>query len=665
MMPWSQLRTLIDRGREVPVTATLTLHGEFDGSQYGWVIGGERIATVVLDPGEYRLTRDESRLFVAQNGVPRVADDGENAVVMTDGEPLDAASSPVVVSAAGWFFSPGCLDRALDEVFPSGPVIETVHEGRRAFRIPGLPAQYMDASGAPRSITVDAETGVLLAVDTGDGGGELTDLEFPDSLTAETFRWDAARYGAPRRPEPVVPESGPEQVDEWDEEPAEDAVEEAAEGAEPYLVPPPEDVPAGHRVIQAVVRPEDRPHDPNLSWEQGVTTELDLGFVEDGDAGSPERWTLPDVIAPSTVTAWSEPVYKGESVDRMRDGSVLRWESVLRGDGWTAFWDSDRPTSGYVNLTGSFVAHSYGAPWRSPTRAFVHRIEECSPAQRVLTLDLDAAAPPVVAEEGDPPEPLNGVVITRSDEVSTLWRRSSGLPVVWGTDLTSGKTRRVLLPLPVAQGFSMAGGEVLHVDTGAQEFTVDASGTVTEVDRVEPVRPRLPGGQRYWPHPDGGWIVFSQEWRDDEAWPVNLRLGRLSEDGDVRWVLDPADPVDDLWVFDGQIVTGWSKTLTLRDADLEVVRRVQLPLKFHRSEQTGPWLGQWVHGFVNSRGVQEGEDTYQLIDPLTGEDVLSVPVPRGGVSVQWLDGELWVADDRLRLFTQDAAGKWTGREVEV
>ena len=147
MMPWSQLRTLIDRGREVPVTATLTLHGEFDGSQYGWVIGGERIATVVLDPGEYRLTRDESRLFVAQNGVPRVADDGENAVVMTDGEPLDAASFPVVVSAAGWFFSPGCLDRALDEVFPSGPVIETVHEGRRAFRIPGLPAQYMDGGG--------------------------------------------------------------------------------------------------------------------------------------------------------------------------------------------------------------------------------------------------------------------------------------------------------------------------------------------------------------------------------------------------------------------------------------------------------------------------------------------------------------------------------------
>ena len=40
-------------------------------------------------------------------------------------------------------------------------------------------------------------------------------------------------------------------------------------------------------------------------------------------------------------------------------------------------------------------------------------------------------------------------------------------------------------------------------------------------------------------------------------------------------------------------------------------------------------------------------------------------MPRGGVSVQWLDGELWVADDRLRLFTQDAAGKWTGREVEV
>lgn len=635
MLPWSELRKLIVRGREVPVTATLTLHGEFDGSQYGWVMGGVRIATVVLGPGEYTLTRDGSKLAVTQDGVPRIVDDGESAVVMTDGVPLDAASSPVVVSAAGWFFSPGRLDRALDEVFPSGPVTETVHEGRCAFRIPGLPAQYMDASGAPRSITMDAETGVLLAVDTGDGGGELTDLEFPDSLPAETFRWGAARFGTPQCPEP-------------------------------HFVPLPEDVPAGHRVIQAVIRPGDRSRDPNLSWEQGVITELSLGFIEDGDAGSPERWNLPDVVAPCTVTAWSEPVYKGEPVDRMRDGSVLRWESVLRGDGWTAFWDSDRPTSGYVTLTGSFVAHSYGAPWRSPTRTFVHRIDNCPPAQRVLTLDLDAATPPVVEEKGArPPESLDSAVITRFGEVTTLWRRSFSLPVVWGTDLASGETRRVLLPLTVPQGFSMAGGEVLHVDTGAQEFTVEASGTVTEIDHVEPARPRLPGEQRYWPHPDGGWIVFSQEWLDDEAWPVNLRLGRLSEDGDLRWALDPADPIDDLWIFDGQIVTGWSETLTLRDADLEVIRRVQLPLKFHRPERTGPWLGQWVHGFVNSRGVQEGEDTYQLINPLIGDDVLSIPASRGSVNVQWLDGELWVADDRLRVFTKDAAGEWAGREVEV
>lgn len=671
MMPWSQLRTLIDRGREVPVAATLTLHGEFDSSQRGWVMGGERIATVVLEPGEYVLTREGSRLVVTQDGVPRIVDDGESAVVMTDGEPLDAASSPVVVSAAGWFFSPGRLDRALDEVFPSGLVAGTVHEGRRAFRIPGLPAHYTDVRGAPRSITVDAETGILLAVGTGDGGGELTDLEFPDELPAETFRWDAAQYGTPRRPEPTVsdsepehgPEHGPEQVDGWDEDPVESADSAQEQGL--HIVPLPGDVPAGHRVIQAVVRPEDRPHDPNLSWEQGVTTELSLGFIEDGDVRSPERWNLPDVIAPCTVTAWSEPVHKGESVDRMRDGSVLRWESVLRGDGWTAFWDSDRPTSGYITATGSFVAHSYGAPWRSPTRAFVHRIDECPPDQRVLTLDLDAAIPPVAAEEECPPEFLYGAVITRSGEVTTLWRRSSGLPVVWGTDLASGETRRVLLPLTVPQGFSMAGGEVLHVDTGAQEFTVDASGTVTELDTREPQRPELPGDQRYWPHPDGGWIVFSQEWRDDEAWPVNLRLGKLSEDGDLRWVLDPADSVDDLWVFDGQIVTSWSATLTLRDADLEVIRRVQLPLKFHRPERTGPWLGQWVHGFVNSGGVQEGEDTYQLIDPLTGEEVLSIPATRGDVGLCWLDDELWVIDDRLRVFTKDATGEWTVREVEV
>lgn len=383
MMPWSQLRTLIKRGLDTPVTATLALHGGFDGSQYGWVTGDERAAIVVLDPGNYRLTRVGSGLTLTQGGVPRIVEDGQKAVVMTDGEPLDATPSPVIVSAAGWFFDGGRLVRALDEVFPSGPVTGTVHEGRRAFRIPGLPAQHMDASGAPRSITVDAETGVLLAVDTGDGGGELADPEFPDVLPADTFTWDASRYGTPQRPEPLMPERSRGNTDrramETPEEP------EPVDTDAPQLVPLPDDVPADHRVIRAVVRPEDRPHDPDLNWEQGATTELALGFIEDGDAGSPERWDLPDVVAPCTVTAWSEPVVEGEAVDQRANGKGFRWGTVLRGDGWTAYWDADRPTRGYVTVTGSFMAHSYGAPWRSPTRAFAHRVDSCPPVQRVLT----------------------------------------------------------------------------------------------------------------------------------------------------------------------------------------------------------------------------------------------------------------------------------------
>lgn len=190
----------------MPVTATLRLWGEPDGSQFGWIAGDERIAELDLRPGEYRIIRDGDRIRITDtDGTPRLVDDGDRAVVMTDGDPLDATEYLAVTMSATWLRSPGRLLRELDQEFPSGAVEETIRGGRDCLRIPGLPAQHLEASPAMRRITVDAGTGVLLAVDNGDGGGELVDVCFPDAVPADAFTWDSDRFGTPRRPDPWRP----------------------------------------------------------------------------------------------------------------------------------------------------------------------------------------------------------------------------------------------------------------------------------------------------------------------------------------------------------------------------------------------------------------------------------------------------------------------------
>jgi hypothetical protein len=206
MRNWSDIRSLITHGASVPVTATLRPWGEPDGSQFGWIMGNERIAGLVLSPGEYRIVGDEHRIRITDaDGTPRLVDDGDRVVVMTDGDPLDATEHLSVTMSATWLRSPVGLLRELDQLFPSGPVEETVRGGRDCLRIPGLPAQHLKASPAARWITVDAGTGVLLAVDNGDGCGELVDVSYPDVLPADAFMWDSDRFGTPRRPDPWRP----------------------------------------------------------------------------------------------------------------------------------------------------------------------------------------------------------------------------------------------------------------------------------------------------------------------------------------------------------------------------------------------------------------------------------------------------------------------------
>lgn len=672
MTAWSQLRRLIECGMDVPVTATLTLHGDFDGSQFGWVMGGERVATVVLEPGEYRLIRAGRKLLVtetaARHGVPRLLTDGERAVVMTDGEPLGAASSPNVVSSATWLLDHGLLEQSLALTLPAGPATGVVHEGRPAHRIPALPVRFPDGPELRRAITVDDATGVLLAVEIGDGGGRLSDLRFPDVLPADTFTWDDVRFGTPQRPEPVGRQH--RGCDETEQVTPVTPLNRASLAAEvaAWEVAAPDPLPENHRHLEVVVV-----LDEDGSVERGGTCDVRLHFSEHGDSdrlvayGRP-RWTG---VEPHTVTAWAEKLADAAPVDQSDQGRGYRWQTVLRGDGWCAQWDADRPVRGYIQVTGVFYTDPYDVVRVPPTRGRVHqieldyRVEDHPPASGteatggrfesagggdrfwwndgqwvaheqflLITMDLDRAEPPQTAPtlSGVAPQTVDEFAITRHGGERVLWRpEPGGLPAVWRTDLTSGETRRVLLPLPVGSRIELTGGESLLVRAGDEEFLVEDA----EVDGAAVVR------------------ALGKPTRPPAA-PAAVDQGQSC-----------ADPVDKLWIFDGRVVTGWGDVLTIRDAGPEVIQRIRTPWRALGSVQVGPWLG----GVVEGSGIRDEDGswqwTWQFIDPFTGEVQLSIPVAGHGVHSSWCGEELWVADGRLRVVTRDAEGEWTTREVAV
>lgn len=420
MYSWSALRCLIVRGTSASVTATMRLHGDFDGSQLGWMIGGERMANLVLGPGDYRLVRDDRRCLVTEmDGTPRLLDAEDPAVVMTDGDPVDGSENLSVTTPATWLLYPRQLLRILDQVFPAGPADEVTVRGRRAFRLPGLPGRHLDCSGRTRWIDVDADTGVILAMDTGDGGGDLVDVAFPDVLDASVFSWDTRRFGTPRRPEP---------------------------------------------------------------WQPPMS------------AGTS------DLLDPTSEPSEERPV---------------------------AQWNERRATE-------------------EENRAFR---ELCG-----------------VAPERDMP---------------------------------------------------------------------------------------LPGYDFVQEHPDGGYIVLNER-ADEDARMLACHLGRVI-DGAVHWVEETYSLEGwKVLVVDGRIFTSDETTLTLRDTDLDVVRRYWAPASNHWLEVVGPWFGAF-HFRLSSTdpGWNEDDDSgmYQLLDPDTLDMVLEVPVDESDVAARWINGELWLSDGNLRIFT--------------
>lgn len=724
MPTWSEIRGLIQRGCDAPLRATVTLWGEPDGSQYGWVMGGERIASLAFGPGIYRLARDNrSRAVSELDGTPRLVDDGERAVVMQGASPLEATGCLALTSSAGVLFSRDLLNTVLDRVYPAGPVEQVTHDGRAAWLVPGLPTRHYKLPEMPRSMVVDAETGVVVRIDNGDGGGELTDLECPSSLPSDDVTWrpeDSEKYGVPRMPEPwrlSGSDGNPTAAQDAEDRVQEPPLEEFTRFLESYSQPAPAPVPDGHRSLLVVGRLFDDPSDPLPTWHRGTTLDIYLGFVEAGDSGGVDEGEFSAFIEPCTVRAWAEPVRDGEPVDQRMNRRGFRWQTLLRGDGWTALWNADRPVVGYVEATGVFhTASEYPHPC-SPTRGMLTRIRlGCDlryegaevPHVRVpaidvidgkdlpdwsmeswfggvdhllITMDLDAAAPPVVKETHEP-QGVHDFAVSRDGETTTLWRPEGGaLPALWRTDLDTGDTGRVLLPVVVHERghanyweFPAHVGPSLRVWRAGKEFLVDRDGTVQDAPPESPAFPGIAGiddePTHVRRHPDGGWVVVYVEWDAGPDGGCFQHLGRLSEDGELTWVESLLNvPSVSLLVVDGRIFTGMENVLTVRDRDLGVVVRRRLPWRVESLVELGPWLG------IDRRGRRPGivgaddpEECYSLLDPETFESVLDIDIDPGltfRTYSRWFDGELWFADGRLRVFTPQADGSWVSRKMRL
>lgn len=724
MPTWSDLVDLIKHGSTVPIQAKAALWGEPDGSQSGWVMGGERIASLVLGPGTYRFARHHRARAVRElDGTPRLVDDGERVVVMQEASPLEATGCLAMTSSAGVLFSRDLLNKVLDRVYPAGPVEQVTHDGRVAWLVPGLPIRRYKLPEMPRSMVVDAETGVVVRIDNGDGGGELTDLECPASAPSDGVSWrpeDSEKYGVPLAPEPWRPRGAEGDGGSLREGVAavpEPPVGEFTRFLEGYSRPAPAPVPDGHRSLLVVGRLFDDPSDPLPTWHRGTTLDMYLGFVEAGDSGGVDEGDFSAFVEPCTVRAWAEPVPDGEPVDQRMNRRGFRWQTVLRGDGWTALWNADRPLIGYVEVTGVFhTAFEYPHPC-SPTRGKLARIRlRCDlrhqdavvpgvpvPAIDVIdgtdlpywsmeswfggvdhlliTVDLDAAAPPAVKETREP-QGVHHFAVSRDGGTTTLWRPEDGvLPALWRTDLNTGDTGRVLLPVVAHERghtnyweFPAHDGSSLRVWRAGREFLVDRDGTVQDAPPESPTFPGIAGiddkPTHVRRHPDGGWVVMYVEWDVAPDGGCLQHLGRLSDDGELTWVESLLNvPSVSLLAVDGRIFTGMENVLTVRDDDLGVVVRRRLPWHVGSLVELGPWLG------IDRRGRRPGilgadapADCYSLLDPETFESVLDIdisPELSFRTYARWFDGELWIADGRLRVFTPQQDGTWASRDIEL
>ena len=339
----------------------------------------------------------------------------------------------------------------------------------------------------------------------------------------------------------------------------------------------------------------------------GETVEFILEFREasEGSEECEEAADRTDMTV--TVDAWAQQYPGAGEVDPER----MTWNTLLTGDGWSARWDAPRPLLGRVRLTGTFHRESLGPHETTvvPTRGGLARIrtqngrrgEESriteferiwkSDADResdirsfLVDLDLDAASRP---EPSDLQRPcvVHGFAVTGDAGHRAFWRGDVRLPLVWRTDLASGMTTSVALPLRI--------GDAEMYLARVQGPTADPEEDACRVVTVD----RNSGRRCFTVSRDGAFVEHAEKSaapgrspKGSEVFPVRVSDGMLA-------VLDPAD--------------------------LSVILQVEVDARAHAQVDDNARI--WV---ADSRSQGGGRD-------------------------------------RLRVFTQDAAGEWPGCEVDV
>lgn len=703
-----QLRDLVAGSRDTPMTATLRLHDDPAAQQV--TITTQQSAEILrLPAGDYLFHAHGPRWAISTtDGEPLLRFDGQHTVVhgVQLSTPGDAEGSAIDDDRL-------ILAAAAQPLIRRDPrIVDYLHE--RAERTAG-PATVITAQrrcdqtlwvvrsaraydskhqdGQQRDLvelTVDAHCGVMTALTIDGRRSELLDIDTDTPMTDDMFAW----------PGPVT------KGEPWERKRL--RAEFSAELERLSITAP--TLPTDHRIIPVTVPTWTVEDDLQPQATLGDTIALSLVFQE----------TDPDNTDAVTVDAWAEQMPGARPVNPQRP----IWQSALHGDGWTARWDADHPVAGHVRVTGQFHHDPPISPDRAlqPTRGQVVRLqlidEQLDQQQHIdvaeatlplpafwlidtasysvgavrYTLDLDTAQQ-LEPEPYGAPTWFTGFLVTHTPQ-PVLWRADARLPLVWKTDLTTGMSTPVSLPLRVtdidAPGIRLtrATDKGVHVRAAGRRFTItrDDSVIASVIDDPAPDRPavldsvdevaHLPGA--------GEWIVSDYEPMEElfetpqqaqqaatYGMPVSrgiLRLGRVTADGELHWVrhneVTGSLPRAGLLSVGGKVVLWRHGVCRYLDKDLAVVREASLPnalpdqLRYATPRVSG--------GFI----VLSGGDTLIVVDPadVSGAQLsvlLQVQVT-GPAHGQVDDAStVWVADTHLRLFTKDQEGRWTDQDMAV
>lgn len=313
-------------------------------------------------------------------------------------------------------------------------------------------------------------------------------------------------------------------------------------------------------------------------------------------------------------------------------------------------------------------------------------------------LDLDEAAVPV-PWEGKPSwsdgfAAIPGRGRAAADDTSlTLWRADALLPQIWKTDLHSGESETVTLPVKISDFrqrprtiLGPQGNGCVVALKGHRRLLLEGGGDGSGIAMSEVPVPRVLEDDMDQvvaaPESWGGWVVGRYEEADlkvpaavDGTWhgpPQRgaLHLGRVNGEGSLSWLNKDesnwSTTCARILATNEAVMTWKNNVLQYLDPELQVIGESRLPedvlSEYMEVDTAGPWVT--VRSFIIG-GADGGTETpglrLSLVDPVTLEIVFSEPC--GSRAQVQADGRhtVWLADDRLRRFTRGDAGEWHER----